>query len=544
MKGLWRWGLGLAALALAGASILSYRAWREDVAEVGRLALATGYGQRNPEAASQLGEDRYPYRGRMRLARRVLAEQLDPRWLLELPEADRQDAFEASLIDIEGVEELAAKALSQRPASWEAAMMLGSARHFRALRSSSRDPADLPDWQAPFGHSIRLSPVQVEPAGYLAAAYVDMWPSLDAAERRAAREVIAKAFTSRTTFRLLIDRWMRVEHDIEEALRVVPAATPQWEHMMTVFAGQKDWSRYLRAHQAHRLASATEKQAMLDEAVARVRGGDYSGGVERLHVVLSWSTVGADDLGILDRVLRELPAGPVSHPGKFRDWLEYCLDQCFLRECPLDQERLRRLIGLSGELEESQRALALLASGDLPAAERIERAAVSPSGVAWGRYWIAKAGELAARGHAGEARQALAWVDPRYLRHPAYLRAALAVAQAEGDAAAENDALRRLASLERTAWPPEVWEAAEQPLHSALIYSAGSLRGVEIAIDSAPTEGAIVRIRVDGRDLLVTVVRPGDVVRVEPETGPGTHRIELQTVRNGRVTPGRVRIHS
>ena len=103
---------------------------------------------------------------------------------------------------------MAVKALSERPATWQALMILGGSLLVEWLRTgdprlvSGRDA-----WEVPLRASMDLAPGKDEPQRLLAAGYIGIWPNLTFQERRQAKGWFKGAFQNPSTYRQLVPAW-------------------------------------------------------------------------------------------------------------------------------------------------------------------------------------------------------------------------------------------------------------------------------------------------------------------------------------------------
>ena len=167
------------AVALAGASVAQYSHWKSDHALALLLLRETGLAERLPDVAKRVERERDPQWAKLAIARALLAEHFDQRWLQNLEPQERQQEIAKMGKRLELARELAAEALSTRPATWQATMILGGASLFESARSGTPGViADREAWEKPLRASLGLAPGEEEPRRLLAGAYLGIWPTL------------------------------------------------------------------------------------------------------------------------------------------------------------------------------------------------------------------------------------------------------------------------------------------------------------------------------------------------------------------------------
>src|SRR5436309_5630110 len=225
-----RAALALAAVALALTAAGGYRSLRTS-REAARAGL-----ERDGVAldAAVLGREPDPDGVRLRAARALLAAELEPARHQGLPpeQAARESAARMA--------EAAATArgvLALRPASWEAALVAGAATYLEW--SQARDPrlfTAYRQWEAPLETALRLAPAKREPARFLAAAYLEIWPALSPRKREVARGLLTEIFRQPDDLARLIEPWLDTAAGLGEAFAVIPDQPEAWERVEKVYA--------------------------------------------------------------------------------------------------------------------------------------------------------------------------------------------------------------------------------------------------------------------------------------------------------------------
>lgn len=534
-----RLALALAGLALAALSVSQIRAHREDQRQLAELARRSGVLAHDPGLLESLSREPDPWRARLRLARALLASATDPA-------LSGADGLDATLRRLEAARSLASRVAAERPASWEAAMVQGGAAYVSwSLQRDRRLLTQPEEWEAPLLRSLELAPGRPEPARFLAAAYVELWPALSRGKQATARALLARSLGHRPTFEALIELWLRTARASgttrAEAFSVLPGEPWAWERMQQIAARDADWPAWVEARRRWYAAQEARLRRDLAEAEARLRGGDE---VRAREILLGVMQVPPRHrfLGAVESALAQCPPGPAgSAAPAVRAWLDWSLDLCSWRSCPLPEPMLRRLAGLAGEVEPPAAARAALAAGDLAEGELYERRAESTFSEPWGPYLIARAAVLTRRLELDGADRALDTVHPAWRGGSLYWQARLALARAAGDNVHEAEALRRLEELKRSEWTYRDW-MLEGPAPRLEIAPAGPAPGFTVEVIGVPDAGAGVEVRLDGEVIALEGVRRGQVLTLRKPLDPRPHLLEIEAVSGGHLVPGAVRL--
>jgi hypothetical protein len=533
-------GLLVAAGLLLAAIALRQQAGRaaERAALLGELD-ATGLARRQFDLARELVADPDPVRARLGLARALLAESYDFSGFSRLPRREAVEAVARVPDRLETARRLAAAGLAARPAAWQGAMVLGGATYrLWALRGDDRLFTRRGDWTEPLRIAGRLAPAESEPTHLLARVSLELWPTLTAADRDAARALLRRAFAEPSTFAALADLWIAATGTLSAAEAMVPPTTAAWATMQAVLERRHDWDGVASAWRHRTDALERELSERGDEVARRLEGGDRAGARAAALEVIGRAPADARFAPLVERALTLLPPGPVSsaHAPAFRRWLEWA-DEQFVRGRPaLSPPSVQRLTLGVGELPPAEAALAALAGGNLTRAEVLERRHEALNTEAWAPYWVAKAGVLGRRGDAAAARAALARAHRSWHGTAPELEVRVALG-GEGAAAARQE----LVALGASSWPATAWRWRAGVAWADLLADRDA-QGLLATVETAPVEGAAVRVAVDGAVVAVAPARAGGSVSVATPLAAGAHLVQVETVAGGRVLPGDIRL--
>ncbi len=435
---------------------------------------------------------------------------------------------------------VARETLALRPASWEAALVAGAATYLGW--SQARDPrlfTAYRRWEAPLETALRLAPAKREPARFLAAAYLEIWPALSPRKREIARGLLAEVFRDPDDLARLLDPWLDTAADREEAFSVLPDEPAVWERVEGSYANRRD----LAGLTAARLRGERSLLARLRQDLLRADRLNGQGSVEEARdLYLSVAARARPEtryLGLVQSALQRCPPGPVdaATARRLAPHLARALDRCLFASCDLPPAALKRLAHFVRDQDPSQAALASLFAGDLQRAALYERRTEGLGAEPWAPYLVAKARLLAAHGQADEAREALALVNLSWQGKPLYWQAQAEVARAAGDAAAGATAAARLGGLTRRAWAPQDWTWHRGTARLEMM-TAAPAAGFTVALDQAPANGVLVELRLDGAAVGSFPVRsiPGGAAPALSVAAPlprGLHVLEARDPRPG-----------
>jgi hypothetical protein len=536
-----RGSLAAAAVALGLTAVSGHRALRAAREEAFAWLERAGVTLES----SALGREPDPEGVRLRAARAMLAAELAPGRRQGVPpgQAARETA-ERMAMDARVAREI----LARRPASWEAALVTGAATYLGW--SQARDPrlfTAYRQWEAPLETALRLAPAQREPARFLAAAYLEIWPALSPRKRRIAHGLLTEVFRQPEDLGRMIDPWLDTAADRREAFAVLPDDPAAWERVEQAYTARGDLPGFAAARE-RRQASLQARLRRDLLAADRLRDAGRLDEARALYLsVAQEARPEARYLDLLEQALERCPPGPVGSAtaGRLAPHLARALDRCLFAACELRPASLKRLAYFVRDPAPSQAALALLFAGDLPRASLYERRAEGLGTEPWAPYLITKARALAARGRADEAREALALVHLSWQERPLFWQARAEVARAAGDPGGVAAAQARLAGLARRAWTAPDWTWSRGTARLEMM-TATPAAGIAVALDQVPANGALVGLRLDGAAVGDFAVRPlagaAPALRVAAPLGRGLHVLELEALSGGQVLPGTVEL--
>jgi hypothetical protein len=438
----------------------------------------------------------------------------------------------------------AGAALAARPASWEAAMTLGAATYLSLSQArDSRLFTDHERWEEPLAAAIRLAPAKREPARFLTAAYLEIWPALSPPKRAATQAMVTEMLRRPADASLVLGPWLSAAADRRTAFSALPPDPEVWQQAQNFLATRADWEGFSAAReQWDRLlhAELRDEVARADEQLA---AGDQRAARELYLDVLQRARPDLRYRDLLEEALSRCPPGPVGREKAQRlvRLLDWSLERCLLAGCALSQTSLVRLARFAGDAAPPQEAMAVLLAGDLRGALSLERRAKGLWSDAWAPFQVAKAHALIGRQQLDEAAAALDLVPRSWWQRPAYWRARAELARASGDAVGAARAQEQLGAMARRDWAATDW-SWHQERALLEILTAAPARGLEIDFDDAPPAGTVVELRLDGALLGAFPARPSGTLRIDRLLPPGDHLLGIESVGGGRVLPGAVRL--
>jgi hypothetical protein len=535
-----RLAFAAAGLALAFGTLSGHRALRAARADAFRWLERTGVTL----DAATLGREPDPERVRLRAARAVLAAELDASRHQGLP--PEREARESAR-RMEEAARVGREILARRPACWEAALVQGAATYVGWAQG--KDPrlfTAYRQWEAPLETALRLAPAKREPARFLAAAYLEVWPALSPRKRRIARGLLAEVMRDPEDLSRLLDPWLDTAAGRREAFSVLPDDPAAWGRVAAAYARRGDLQGFAaaRARQEEALLGSLRRDLLEAD---RLRGDGRIDEARGLYLsVAVRARPEARYQELIERALERCPPGPVDRQTaeRLEPHFARALDRCLIAGCEIEPAALKRLSRFVREPAPPQSALAALFAGDLPRAELYERRSEGMGTERWAPYLIAKARVLAARGRTEEAKEALSLVHLTWQRRPLYWRARAEVAQAAGDARTAGEARARLAAAARRAWPATEWTWRKGTARLEMV-TGEPAAGVAVALDSVSANGALLELRLDGAALGAFPVRPlagaAPALRAPVALGRGLHVLEIESL-DGQFLPGPVEI--
>jgi hypothetical protein len=537
-----RGAVAVLALGVAVVAVQRSATQRNQHRDLLRLLAETGLKARQPEAARAAAMDPDPVRGRLAVARALLAEAFDYRSFEVLPPREAAEAAARVNERLELAREIGAEALAARPDSWQAAMILGGATY--RLWSSRGDPrvfSQRSAWEAPLLAASRLAPGEDEPFRLLAVAWLEVWPMLTAVERREALATLPRAFEDPATFARCAELWLAAAPVRAEAFALVPDNSRAWSLLEGVYAGRTEWEAFCAARQRRDEALVRELQQRVAEAGKHLRGGDISGARSLAVGVVAEAPAELRFRDSVETALTLCPPGPVGSHETARRWLAWAAEGFVRGRERLSAGAVARLVASAGALPPQEAALGALAGGDLVEAERLERRHEAPTTEAWAPYWIGKARVLAAQRRVAEATAALGKVHRGARASVPAAEANLAVAQTGGGAARIAAARAELASLAAVSWPGTAWWWRGSVARLDLL-AAADAPSLVVGLDVVPATGAVVQVTLDGATAVVAPIRAGTSLSVAAPVARGAHLLEVEPVTGGAVVPGQVEL--
>jgi len=547
----WPLRAALVLVALAGAVALLAVARADRRGREGLVALAAELGLDEPAArpgrrdlADRIRDEESLPRARIALARALLAREMDVRRWRALPPAEAEAETARSGERLAAAEALAGEALAVLPASWEAPYLLGGSRLLGMLgRRDARLFRDPERWEAPLELARRRGQAFREPSQLLTAAYLEIWPMLGLGARGRAREVLGEAFTDPATFDRFFPAWARIARTPRELVQPLPDRAAVWRRVASHHAAKSDWPRWLEAHELAERARGREIAELLAEGRARQRGGDAAGAAGAFLSAAARTRPGRAEASVFDQAIRERPAGAPSGAlaGPGRAWLEWAAALSSVGPPPLAPETLERVARGTPGLPLELVAWALLAAGDLPAAELVERREESQWSETWGGYLLAKAAALLDRGDAPGAAVALAPLHREWKRRPAALALRVRLSRADPTLAPRGEAEAAYEAARRREWEAIDWRW-RGPAALLEILPDAPATGLALALDEVPAAGAVVEIQWNGTALAPRIVRPGELLALPIQIADTPGLLRVESLAGGRVRPGRAEI--
>ena len=534
-----RGAIAVLAAAVAVAALASRGAWLRAHRDALSLVVSTGLSIRQPTVAADAEWDPDPLRSRLAVARGLLAEAYDPDAFSMLPVREAADAASRVEERLDLAREIAADALVELPAAWQAAMIIGSATN--RIWSLGGDPrlfTEREAWERPLRAAARLAPGQDEPLRPLAVAWLETWPLLSVDRRADSRETLRRAFADPDTFRQCAALWLAAATDREEAFSLVPDVPWGWSIVEVSLMAREDWDGVCAARRRRDLAAERLAEDRVREAAQRLRGGDPSSARSLAMSVVVDVPADRRFSAALESALANCPAGRVTAPATvIRRWLDLALDGFVRGQTWLRPDAVARLAASADDLPAPVAALAALAGGDLSEAEVIERRAEAGSAETWAPYWVAKARVLARVRRVAEGRVALGRVNRSWAVSVPVIEARVALAEASGNEAALAEARSQLDEAAAGSWPATawVWRGPAARLDMCAIRNAS---GFDITLDDFPPRGTVVQVSLDGTPVAVEAALDREGLSVTVPVSRGPHLVEITAVARGRVAPG------
>jgi hypothetical protein len=527
---------GVLAVALAIVSIQCFVSWSRSREQLLGLLDEFGTGARAPGVATDVRREPDAMQARLLVARALLADELDRRWLADLKGTELESAKALSIRKLELAESEAREILAAQPASWQARMILAGSTYLKMSRSGDpRRWQKRSQWETPLRDAMAMATSQVEPRRILAAAYLNDWSLMTASERESTRDVLRVAFRDRTTLEQLLPTWLRRAPSLDQALDLMPADGSSWQHVERQFRLRHDWERVCEARTRSLAVLPDHLENILVEAEVRLAGGDQRRARSLALRALVDTPVGSVHAETLKRLLRTLPAGPIptGYQRHARDWLVWARRECLLRRCPLPEATVRRLRALSQYETSADRAWVAELAGDSYSSESHERDAFVPNAEAWSPYLLLKAKRLAAAGQPGGAAAVLTMVHPDWAE-----RAATRAVRAQ-----IREGLGAPMQGLRDDWQSEALLVSGETTFREYFWQEPPEK-VRLRFARAGSTGAAVEIfwsdQLDG----CHSVDSGAIITLAPPQEGGFHVLEVRPLIGTRATPVEIEVIS
>ncbi len=521
------------------AVVSRWRANRDRLTEI----LRQGEGEEVEAAARRVSYERTPHHAKLIVARRLVYDALVSDALVSDNAATATAPAAAGRLP--AARELALEVLRQQPNSWQASMFLGAATYLDgSARSDRRLYTAAAQWEQPLLKAMREARGEAEPRRFLVAAYLETWTALSAAKRASALELVKVMFREDPgSFERLGATWLEVAGDQEEALTAIPNLPEPWRVLRRSYAASKDWASFCHAHERHRQALKLQLAGDLEQAEQRLRLGDLVLGRQMCLKVVVTSPRDGNFAELVGRALELYPPGlhGLSVQRTLEDWLRWATELHGIGIDPLGPQAINRLADAIGELEPSVGALAALIGNDAYHVQRYERLADLKMREEWAPFLIAKSQWLVDREELGGAQLALDEVHRSSRDSTSYWTARRRLARATGDLTDLAVAEQRLGELRAREWRTDLWRWRGRRVSLAISPEAAA-SGLEIEINEAPAEGAVVEVVWDGSSVAVLPVESRRAIEVSIPIESGPHLIQLRSLAGGEIYPGPVRL--
>lgn len=248
---------------------------------------------------------------------------------------------------------LALEVLRQQPNSWQASMLLGAATYLEwSLGSDRRLYSEADRWEEPLLKARREAGGKPEPRRFLAAAYLEVWPALDAERKTFASELLEETFRlDASAFRRLAPVWMEVAGNRDQALELIPDRSEAWTRLESGFARSRDWEGFCIARRRFREALESELERDLEEARQRLRLGDFREGREMCLSVVVRAPRNGRFAHLVTQALELYPPGLHGLQAKepLEEWLSWALELHAVSVNPIPPRALGRLADAIGD---------------------------------------------------------------------------------------------------------------------------------------------------------------------------------------------------
>lgn len=508
--------------------------WRTDQRQKETLLgflESSGLDNRQPALRQRIDSEPDPQHAKLLVARALLHDTLDAREMSQVEPSELDGWFQDRVARFGLAARLATEVLAERPASWQGQLIRGAGTYL--AWSLDRNPAlirQYRDWEAPLERALELAPSEPEPVRFLAMAYLEMWSSLSPGKRARARELVRRGLEDPRAFRHLLNAWLEVTPNLDDALGLLPETSQAWKEAERALARLGRFDRVCEARQRSQIALATELEARLEEAVLRLEGGDGRAARQALLAILDDAPAEARYAPLVARAMTLLPAGPIDHrhARSAQRWLVWEADRSLLGETSLSKAVLSRLAALLPESEAALLAHVLLLGPEPDRAETVARHAPRIADTAWAPYFLERARLAKDKGLPREASQALDRLPSSWQRSP--LTVALRHDLGELDR-----------PQPRKRWPRTLWRWPED---SRSVIELFVDEASQIEIEIVDPGKAAVELSWDGAVKACEALGPTTrrlelALDDESDEGPlAVHRLEISRIAGARVLPG------
>lgn len=526
----WRLATAVLGAWLAAATLADARRVDEERAALADLLARSGCERRSPAVAARARRDPDSVRSRVAIARALLADAAGAHHGPDPAAVDAGREAKSRRARLSLARDLAREGLRRRPASWQAALVLGGTTYVEWTMTADPRLFDRRgEWEAPLLVARALAPAERDAEELRCGALLPLWSSLGD-ERERLLPLQSRCFASPAFLAAALPFWLEVEPRAEVAHAVLPPVPEAWQGLADAATRRGDWEQHLLARRRAEELLLAASRGRLRRAEALLAAGAEQAAAAEMQAVVAATPPGPRAIPLLSMALSRCPAGvpPSSLQPHVRAHLDWVLERCLWGPCPLSPPALARLALWAGELPPQQRAAALVVAGERPRAEALAAALEAPfADERWADYLLLLARHSLATGDREGASRALA---------------ALAADRADGPlaralgAAASGSPVRG----ERT-WPLGAWRW-RRGVPRLEILAGEPASGLEVTNLLAPPAGAAIEVRWDGAEAARRVIRQGAILRLPVRVTPGPHLLEIVPLAGGEVQPGPARL--
>lgn len=532
--------LAMAAVALAALALADYRSWRAAQRELAATLADSGLALRRPEIASSLRWETSAADARLAVARALLAGELEPGWIRALPEAQREAAALRGTARLELARTLAGEALTDLPASWAAAMVLGGsaylprerARDYTRFESST-------DWEPALLAAHALAPAEADPVRLLAGVYLAGWAQLDGPRRDAATAILRQAFADPDFFRRLAGPWLAAAGDLDQAFALVPSTPAAWKAMLEALARRGDWPGACQARARWRDTVLADLRQRVEEGEALLAGRNPGAARDRMLRAVAGAPPDRRYAELAGRALSRCPPGlPAAEAVQgLADWIDWTVQIAAALSAPLPPRALARLERLNLPVLPQELATLALLGGDRAELERREAAFDPLLGADWAPFLVIKARTQLASGDLTAASAALQLI-PRRAVGPASATLAAELAARAHDPTRLAQASQQLGEMRRRRWLPTDWRFHRGVPALEMLTPAAS--GLAILPARRLEHGAAVEVQWDGATVGAFPMSGEAPLQLPLAITPGVHVLRVRSIVGEEMIPGEV----